>query len=95
VQKSPQPREDQAEIVAYRAQYGVRGVALATLQIAAAEVAIALMCPMTASIAERRLPAASGKTGAQRLGSSSICKPRCPPFRNLASSRAAVEAERV
>jgi hypothetical protein len=46
VQKSPQPREDQAEIVAYRAQYGVRGVAPATLQIAAAEVAIALMCPM-------------------------------------------------
>ena len=42
MQNHPEPGEDEAQIVTYRAEDGVEGVAVTALQIAAAEMAVAL-----------------------------------------------------
>jgi len=42
VQNHPEPGEDEAQIVTDRAEDGVEGVAVTALQIAAAEMAVAL-----------------------------------------------------
>ena len=54
-QEGPQPGEDETEIVSDGGKDDVSGVACATFEIAAAEMALGLHVPMTASMAERRL----------------------------------------
>jgi hypothetical protein len=53
-QQGPQPGEDEAQVVADCGKDGVRGVAGTALEVAAAEVTVGFMCPITASMAERR-----------------------------------------
>jgi hypothetical protein len=54
-QEGPQPGEDETEIVSDGSKDDVSGVACATFEIAAAEMAVALQVPDNGLEAERRL----------------------------------------